>query len=59
MMAFWNPSIGQKLSLSFSHYFIIMSGVTTTTTTLRKSGRLATKTAIPYKEKKIPKLSKA
>ncbi|KAI8644101.1 DNA glycosylase [Parasitella parasitica] len=28
------------------------------TTTIRKSGRLANKTAIPYKEKKIPKLSK-
>ncbi|KAK4512959.1 uncharacterized protein ATC70_003670 [Mucor velutinosus] len=28
------------------------------TTTIRKSGRLASKTAIPYKEKKIPKLSK-
>ncbi|CEP11925.1 hypothetical protein [Parasitella parasitica] len=33
-----------------------MSNVTTTA--IRKSGRLATKTAIPYKEKKIPKLSK-
>ncbi|CAO0801819.1 unnamed protein product [Mucor circinelloides] len=33
-----------------------MSGATTT---IRKSGRLASKTAVPYKEKKIPKLSKA